>query len=82
MSSTGYWLHQFCLSLRDAGNRARFLADERAYLDGWPMTEAQKTAVLARDFEECQRLGGKPHFLAKLGHYDDPPARAHNKETP
>ena len=48
-SRQGYWLNQFCMSLMKAENRARFKANERAYLDEWPMTEAQKQAVLARD---------------------------------
>jgi protocatechuate 4,5-dioxygenase alpha chain len=62
----GYWLNQFCMSLMRADNRARFLADERAYLDEWPMAEAQKAAVLARDRDECVRLGGSAYFIAKL----------------
>ena len=37
-SRQGYWLNQFCMSLMKAENRARFKADERAYLDEWPMT--------------------------------------------
>ena len=53
-----------------ADNRARFKADERAYLDEWPMTEAQKAAVLARDLNECIRLGGNIYFLAKIGATD------------
>ena len=48
----------------------RFKADERAYLDEWPMTEAQKAAVLARDLNECIRLGGNIYFLAKIGATD------------
>jgi protocatechuate 4,5-dioxygenase alpha chain len=66
----GYWLNQFCMSLMKADNRARFKADERAYLDEWPMTEAQKDAVLARDLNECIRLGGNIYFLAKIGATD------------
>ena len=46
----GYQLNQFCMSLMKPGNRERFKADERAYLDEWPMTEAQKQAVLDRDY--------------------------------
>ena len=38
----GYHLNQFCMSLMRAENRARFKADERAYLDEWPITEEQK----------------------------------------
>jgi protocatechuate 4,5-dioxygenase alpha chain len=66
----GYWLNQFCMSLMKADNRARFKADERAYLDEWPMTEAQKAAVLTRDLNECIRLGGNIYFLAKIGATD------------
>jgi protocatechuate 4,5-dioxygenase alpha chain len=66
-SRKGYWLNQFCMSLMKADNRARFLADQRAYLDGWPMTDAQKEAVLARDLNRCIAEGGNIYFLAKLG---------------
>ena len=47
-SRKGYWLNQFCMSLMKAENREKFKADERAYLDQWPMTEDQKLAVLSR----------------------------------
>ncbi len=66
-SHKGYWLNQFCMSLMKAGNREDFLADPRACLDRWPMTEAQKQAVLARDLNRCIAEGGNIYFLAKLG---------------
>ena len=66
-SRKGYWLNQFCMSLMKAENRARFLADQRQVLDEWPMTEAQKQAVLARDLNRCIGEGGNIYFLAKLG---------------
>jgi len=66
----GYWLNQFCMSLMKAENRERFKADERAYLDEWAMTAAQKAAVLARDLNQCIRLGGNIYFLAKIGATD------------
>ena len=69
-SRRGYWLNQFCMSLMKAENRARFKADERAYLDEWPMTEDQKLAVLARDLNRCIELGGNIYFLAKIGATD------------
>src|SRR5512139_3405228 len=69
-SRKGYWLNQFCMSLMKADNRARFKADERAYLDEWPMTEEQKQAVLARDLNRCIALGGNVYFLAKIGGTD------------
>jgi len=69
-SRKGYQLNQFCMSLMKAANRERFKADERAYLDEWPMTEAQKQAVLARDLNRCIALGGNIYFLAKIGATD------------
>lgn len=62
----GYHLNQFAMSLMKAPNREAFKADERAYLDQWPMTEEQKQAVLDRDFNRCLALGGNIYFLAKL----------------
>ena len=69
-SRKGYHLNQFCMSLMKAENRDRFRADERAYLDEWPMTEDQKRAVLARDLNRCLELGGNIYFLAKIGATD------------
>ncbi len=66
-SRKGFQLNQFCMSLMTHQNRERFKADERAYLDEFPMTEEQKQAVLARDINWCISLGGNIYFLAKLG---------------
>jgi len=66
-SRKGYWLNQFCMSLMKAPNRQRFLADPKAYLDEWPMTPAQRAAVLARDLNRCIAEGGNIYFLAKIG---------------
>ena len=62
----GYHLNQFCMSLMKPENRERFKADERAYLDEWPMTEAQKQAVLNRDYNKMLDNGGNIYFLAKI----------------
>ena len=62
----GYHLNQFAMSLMKAENRERFKADEKAYLDEWPLTEAQKTAVLARDYNAMLDEGGNIYFLARL----------------
>jgi protocatechuate 4,5-dioxygenase, alpha chain len=62
----GYHLNQFCMSLMQAENRARFKADERAYLAEWPMSEDQREAVLARDYNRMLALGGNVYFLAKI----------------
>tara|TARA_A100001391_G_scaffold163819_1_gene123460 strand:+ start:3060 stop:3482 length:423 start_codon:yes stop_codon:yes gene_type:complete len=62
----GYWLNQFCMTLMKPENRERFKTDERAYLDEWPMTEAQKQAVLNRDYNAALDEGGNIYFLAKV----------------
>ena len=69
-SRKGYALNQFCMSLMKPDNRARFKSGERAYLDEWPMSEAQKAAVIARDLNACIALGGNIYFLAKIGATD------------
>lgn len=66
-SRKGYHLNQFCMSLMTHENRERFKADQRAYLDEWSMTEAQKQAVLDVDLNRAISLGGNIYFLAKLG---------------
>ena len=65
-SRKGYHLNQFCMSLMQADNRERFKRDERAYLAEWPMTDAQRDAVLARDYNRLLQLGGNMYFLAKI----------------
>ena len=62
----GYWLNQFAMSLMKEDNRTRFLADERAYLDEWQISEKAKQAVLARDYNAMIDEGGNIYFLSKL----------------
>ena len=66
MLRKGYHLNQCCMSLMKGENRDRFAADERAYLDEWKMTEEQKEAVLARDYNRLIRSGGNIYFLSKI----------------
>ena len=54
------------MSLMKSENRSRFKADERAYLDEWELTDAQKEAVLARDYNRMLDEGGNIYFMAKL----------------
>jgi len=56
-SRLGYHLNMFCMSLMKAANREAFKADERAYLDRWPMTEAQKQSILTPRLERHDRAG-------------------------
>ena len=62
----GYHINQFAMSLMKAENRERFKADERAYLDEWPMSEEAKQALLRRDYNALLDLGGNVYFLSKL----------------
>ena len=71
MASKGYHLNQFCMSLMTAPNRARFKADQSAYLDEWAMTAEQKQAVLDRDYNCMLSLGGNIYFLAKIFSSDE-----------
>ena len=66
----GRHLNRFCMSLMSAANRGRFKADERAYVDEWPMTESQKQAVLQRDFRALLELGGNIFFVLKIAAVD------------
>jgi protocatechuate 4,5-dioxygenase alpha chain len=62
----GYHLNQFCMSLMTAENRQRFQADQSAYLDEWPLTAAQRQAVLDRDYNAAIAEGGNIYFLSKI----------------
>lgn len=62
----GYHLNQFAMSLMKAENRECWKADERAYLDGWTLSDAQKEAVLDRDYTRLLDLGGNIYFLSKI----------------
>ena len=66
----GYHLNMFCMSLNRADNRAAFRADEAAWLDKFPMTEAQRKAVLERDWLGLLRLGGNIYYTFKLAASD------------
>lgn len=69
-SRLGFHLNQFCMSLMKAENRAAFKADEPGYLKRFPMSDAQRDAVLRRDYNRMIELGGNIYFLAKIGATD------------
>jgi len=69
-SRQGYHLNMFCMSLMSDENRATFKANEEAYLDKWPLTPAQRKAVLARDWNGMLRLGGNIYYTSKLAATD------------
>ena len=66
----GYHLNMFCMSLMKDENRKAFKADEAKYLERFPMTQAQRDAILKRDYNRMLELGGNIYFTAKLGATD------------
>ena len=69
-SREGYHLNMFCMSLIHEANRKRFAADEGAYLDAFPMTDAQRRAVEERDWLAMLRLGANIYYMYKLANFD------------
>ena len=69
-SRQGYHLNMFCMSLMSDENRKAFRADEKAYLQRFPMTEAQREVVLKRDWNGMLELGGNIYYTAKLAATD------------
>jgi protocatechuate 4,5-dioxygenase, alpha chain len=72
----GRHLNRFCMSLMSAANRLRFKADERCYLDEWAMSEAQKQAVMKRDFKALLEQGGNIFFVLKIAAVDGRPTQS------
>ncbi len=70
LARKGFGLNQFCMSLMKSDNRDRFKAGERAYLNDWALSEAQKDAVVARDYGRMLELGGNIFFVLKLAATD------------
>ncbi len=66
----GYHLNAFFYSLMSHENREEFRADERKYLMKFPMTEAQRGAVLKRDWNKLLELGGVSYAIVKLAFTD------------
>ena len=69
-SREGYHLNQFCISLRVQKNRADFNTNESSYLDKYPMTKAQREAVINRDWNLLLELGGNIYYTSKLAAND------------
>ena len=65
-SRQGFNLNQFCKSLMKEPNRIAFKADNAEYLKQWNLTDAQRDAVLARDWTGMMKEGGNIYFLSKL----------------
>ena len=65
-SAKGYHLNQFCMSLMTPENRGRFVADQRAYLDEWELSEEQKQALLAVLRRRAASVDDRREFIAPI----------------
>lgn len=73
MAQKGYHFNTFFMSLMQAQNRAAFKAGEAAYMESYPLSTAQKQAVLSRDWNGMTALGGNVFFMVKLAATDGIP---------
>lgn len=65
-ASRGYYLNQFCISLRLQANRDAYEADREAYIDKYPMTPEQREAALNQEWNLLLELGGNIYYTSKL----------------
>jgi protocatechuate 4,5-dioxygenase alpha subunit len=63
----GLWLNQALNDLRHPECRAAFLADRDAYLDRYPLTDAQKQLIRDGDYGGIIAAGASVYTLTKLG---------------
>jgi len=66
LSTQGFALNRFCLSLKQPRNRERFLADEAAYAASYGLTPAQTALVTSRDWTGLLDAGGHLQAVLKL----------------
>lgn len=69
-SRQGYWLNQFCISLRTQAGRDALKADPEEYMARFDMTDEQKQAVRDRDWNRLLALGGNIYYTSKLAAFD------------
>jgi protocatechuate 4,5-dioxygenase alpha chain len=62
----GYALNKMCFSFNDGTARAKFLADEDAYMRDFGLNEEQAKAIRARDVLGLLAAGGNVYYLAKF----------------
>lgn len=69
----GYHLNMFLMTLNKAENREKFAADEAGYLAQFKVTDAQKQAVLDREYLTLLHLGANVYYAFKLVSHDRQP---------
>jgi protocatechuate 4,5-dioxygenase alpha chain len=65
-STRGFALNRFALSLKQPGNRERFLRDEQAYLSAYDLTPECRELIRNRDWTGLLKAGGHLQALLKL----------------
>ena len=65
-AARGYYLNQFCITLRLAENREAFKADPEGYIDRFAMTPEQREAALNQEWNRLLELGGNIYYTSKL----------------
>jgi protocatechuate 4,5-dioxygenase, alpha chain len=63
----GFHLNMFFMSLLKDENRKAFLADEKKYLDKYPLSPEQRRAVEQRDWLGMIKHGGNIYYMSKYG---------------
>jgi len=69
----GYHLNMFLMTLNKAENREEFAKDEEGYLSQFKVTDAQRQAVLDRQYLELLHLGANVYYAFKLVSHDRKP---------
>ncbi len=65
-SRRGYRLNRMAMSLTDAANRARFVADEAGYMRAMDLEDDEADLVLRRDWRAMLEHGGSIYLLIKI----------------
>ncbi len=66
LARRGYALNHMCFGFNDAGERAKFAADEQGYCRAHGLDDEQCRAVADKDVLGLLRAGGNIYYLAKL----------------
>ena len=65
-SRRGYRLNRMAMSLTDAANRARFVADEAGYMRSMELDDDAAALVLRRDWRGMLEGGGSIYLIIKI----------------
>ena len=66
----GYNLNMFLMTLNKSVHRDEFASNEKVYIDKFNMSEAQKQAVISRDYLQMLKLGANVYYTFKLVSHD------------